>query len=178
MVRPVTPERVDTRAGTTVAEATLGPLAGALVGYATFGILATIVVAVAAAMDWDLDITATEWRELGFGGAVLTGILLFVAFLYGGFVAGRMSRTAGIPQGVGTFAAAILIAGVTALVVNVLADGDQAERLVSGLRAFGVPGSGDEWRQIGTVAAAASLGGMLAGSLLGGAAGERRDREV
>lgn len=175
MARTVTRERTATRDGTTVAEATLGPLGGALVGYATFAILVTIIGAVAAGMDRDFDITARDWQELGFGGGVATGVLLFVGFLYGGFVAGRMSRTAGIQQGIGTFVAALLLAALTALLVDAFADGDQAARLVDGLRALGVPGSGEEWRQIGTVAGIASIVGMLLGSVLGGAAGQRRD---
>jgi hypothetical protein len=45
--------------------------------------------------------------------------------------------------------------------------------VVRSLRSLGVPTSGQQWRQIGTVAGIASLAGMLLGSVLGGILGER-----
>jgi hypothetical protein len=80
----------------TLAEAALGPIAGALVGYATFGIIVMAVSAFAAAFDGDLGVIDGQgWREAGLATAIVTGAMLLVAYLYGGFVAGRMARTGG-----------------------------------------------------------------------------------
>jgi hypothetical protein len=60
-----------------------------------------------------------------------------------------------------------------AALVNAAGNGDIANRLQHALRTFGVPGSWEEWRQIGTAAGISSVVGMLAGSLLGSRIGER-----
>lgn len=95
----------------TFAEAILAPVAGALVGYATFGILATTIAALAGSSNASLQIPGDNWEGVGFGAAVVAGTLLFVGYLYGGFVAGRlagagrMGRTQGLlvfVAGVGT----------------------------------------------------------------------------
>jgi len=96
----------------TFAEAILAPLAGALVGYATFGILATIIAALAGSSNQSLQIPADNWEEVGFGAAVLAGTLLFVGYLYGGFVAGRLAGAGrmGRAQGLLVFVAGVGLA--------------------------------------------------------------------
>lgn len=47
------------------------------------------------------------------------------------------------------------------------------ERVRESLRNFGVPTSGRQWDDVGTVAGIAALVGMFVGSLLGGVLGER-----
>ncbi len=174
----VTTHPAAARTRTGAMDTVLAALAGALVGYASFTVLVTIVTALMAIAGRDLDITTRSWRELGFAGAVATGVFLFVGFLYGGYVAARMSRRPGILLGVATFGAGVAIAILTAVLVSVAADADQTDRLVGALRASGIPGSGGEWRQVGPLAALTTLVGMLAGALLGAAGGRRGDEIV
>ncbi|HVL91791.1 MAG TPA: hypothetical protein VM264_00435 [Acidimicrobiales bacterium] len=145
-------------------------LAGALVAYGAFAVLLAVTAAVAKAVGFDTDLSDSEWRRLGAAGGALVALVLLASYLYGGYVAGRMARRAGSLHGFLVFVTSVVLAvGVTAL-VNLFTDGDA---ILADLRAIGIPTSGDEWRNIGTVAGIGSLLAMLLGSLLGGRAGER-----
>jgi hypothetical protein len=101
-------------------------------------------------------------------------VLLFVAYLFGGYVSGRMARRAGLTNGLLVFVAALVVAAITVGVVQVTgASGEALERVRESLRNFGVPTSGRQWDDVGTVAGIAALVGMFVGSLLGGVLGER-----
>jgi hypothetical protein len=65
--------------------------------------------------------------------------------------------------------AIVLIAAVGAIVAS-QAD---ADTIRTNLRSLGVPTSGSEWSDIGTLAGIASLAAMLLGALVGGVLGER-----
>lgn len=145
-------------------------LAGTLVAYGAFAVLLAVTAAIASSAGLDTDLSANEWRDLGVaGGAVVAGVLL-VCYLFGGYVAGRMARRAGGTNGVGVFVLGLLVAvGVTGL-VNVFTDGDD---ILTNLRNVGIPTSGEEWKDVGTVAGVGSLLAMFLGSVLGGVLGER-----
>jgi len=64
----------------------------------------------------------------------------------------------------------VLVAVGAAAAVEALGATDD---VVASLERLGVPTTSEQWSDIGTVAGIASLVGMLAGCLLGGAAGER-----
>jgi putative membrane protein (TIGR04086 family) len=69
-------------------------------------------------------------------------VVLLLAYLFGGYVAGRMARRAGLLNGLAVFLLAIvLIAAVGALVAN-QAD---ADTIRTNLRSLGIPTSGTEW---------------------------------
>lgn len=145
-------------------------LAGTLVAYGAFAVLAAIAAAVAKGVGFDTDLSTNEWEQLGAAGGAVIGVVLFASYYFGGYVAGRMARRAGAFNGFFVFVLGIVLAvGVTAL-VNMFTDTDDVLR---NLRSIGVPTSSDEWQQIGTVAGIGSLLGMLLGSLLGGGMGER-----
>jgi hypothetical protein len=148
----------------------LSVLAGTLVAYGSFAVLVAIAAAIAEAVDVDTDLATNQWRELGIaGGAVVAGLLL-ICYLFGGYVAGRMARRAGVLNGALVFVLSLLVAvGVTGL-VNLFADSDA---ILQNLRNVGIPTSGDEWGDIATVAGIGSLLAMLLGSLLGGVLGDR-----
>ncbi|MGQ0521663.1 MAG: hypothetical protein ACT4PX_11005, partial [Actinomycetota bacterium] len=145
-------------------------LAGVLVAYGAFAVLVAVAAAVARSAGLGADLATDEWRDLGVaGGGVVAGVLL-LCYLYGGYVAGRMARRAGATNGSMVFALGLLVAaGVTGL-VNVFTDG---EDILRNLRNVGIPTSGEEWKDVGTVAGAGSLLAMLLGSVAGGALGER-----
>jgi hypothetical protein len=95
-------------------------------------------------------------------------VLLFVAYLFGGYVSGRMARRAGLTNGLLVFIAALVVVGITVGVVQVTgASGEALERVRESLRNFGVPTSGRQWDDVGTVAGIAALVGMFIGSFAG-----------
>lgn len=144
-------------------------LAGVLVAYGAFVVLAGITAGGLAAAGVDTEISGQELRQAGVAGGVVAGALLFVSYVFGGYVAGRMARRAGVSHGVLVFGFGVLIAVAVAAVVR---ESGATDRVVEGIKSLGVPTSADQWRDIGTVAGIASLAGMLVGSLLGGALGE------
>ena len=83
-------------------------LAGVLVAYGAFAILAGLAAAALDAFGDDTDIT-TDWETLGTtGGRVVAG-LLFLAYLFGGYVAGRMARRNGVLHGAGVLILGIIV---------------------------------------------------------------------
>jgi hypothetical protein len=118
-----------------------------------------------------IDLTES-WDKLTTRGGLLLGGLLFVSYLLGGYVAGRMGWRRGWLHGLAVFIGSIVIVGAVALLVRSLAKPDDVERVSDALRSFGIPTTRDEWRHVGSFVGAASLGGMFLGSLLGGVLGE------
>jgi hypothetical protein len=145
-------------------------LAGTLVAYGAFAVLLAIAAAVATGVGVDTDFSDNEWRRLGAAGGAVVAVVLFLAYWFGGYVAGRMSRRAGTTNGFLVFVLGVVLAVGVAGLVNLFADGDD---IVRELRGTGIPTTWDKWRDIGTVAGIGSILGMLFGSLLGGLAGER-----
>jgi hypothetical protein len=144
-------------------------LAGVLVAYGGFAILAGIAGGILEATDADADITA-RWGDLDLAAGLVVAGLLFLAYLYGGYVAGRMARRAGVLHGVGVFVLGLLIVAAVAVVVRQVAG---TEAVVDRLRDMGLPTTADEWSDVGTVGGLASLLAALAGAVIGGILGER-----
>jgi hypothetical protein len=74
------------------------------------------------------------------------------------------------------FVLAILVPAILAAILS--SQADQVDPSVGptalgNLRSIGIPTSGDEWAEIGTIVGLGSLLAMLAGSVLGGILGER-----
>lgn len=146
-------------------------LAGMLCAFGSFAVLAAIAGAVLRAMGVEStnDISG-DWREVGIGTGVVLALVLFLSYLFGGYVAGRMARRGGAMNGLLVFVLGILLAVGVGAAVGTQADGDA---LLANLRSIGVPTSGDEYSAIGTIAGLAAVAAMLFGSILGGIAGER-----
>ena len=166
----------DKAVSVTVPEAVTGPIAGAVLGYGVFAILLVIIGALFA--DNQFSIPDENWRNLGFGASILLGALLFVGYLYGGFIAGRVGGAGqkGIALGIGVFIAGLALAALAGWAVTAGTSGDQRDSAAQSLRALGAPGGSDDWRDIGTTAGVSSLVGMLLGSVAGGALAEQRTR--
>lgn len=146
-------------------------LAGTLVAYAAFAVLAAVVAAVLGAVGVDTTgLTSNDWRQAGIGGGIVAALVLLVSYFFGGYVAGRMARRAGALNGGLVFVLALLIAIVVGVAV-----GSQTgtEGVAGNLRTLGVPTSGAEYGDIATVAGIAAIVAMLLGAVLGGKAGER-----
>ncbi len=146
-------------------------LAGTLVAYAAFAILLAIVAAILAAVGVDTTgLTSNDWRQAGVVGGIVAALVLLLAYFFGGYVAGRMARRAGALNGGLVFVLAVLIAIVVGALVGTQTN---TEALADNLRTLGVPTSGSEYGDIGTVAGIAAIVAMLLGAVLGGKAGER-----
>ena len=150
-------------------------LAGVLVAYGAFALLAALVGAVAVVLDLDTDLASNDWATLGRGSAVTATVVAFVAYLFGGYVAGRMARRAGLVNGLAVFALAILLVVVVGAIVANQAD---TEAVQANLRSLGLPITAAEWARIGTVAGIGTLVGMLVGAGIGGVVGERWHSEL
>lgn len=146
-------------------------LAGTLVAFASFAVLLAIVGGILAAIGIDTaTLTANDYERLGIGGAVVAGLVLFVSYFFGGYIAGRLARRAGALNGGLVLLLAILIGAVVAAIVGTQAD---TEAVADNLRVIGVPTSGSDYSAIATVAGIVTLLAMIAGAVLGGLMGER-----
>ena len=148
-------------------------LAGVLVAYGAFALLAALVGAVAVGLDTEL--ASNDWATLGRGSAVTVTVVAFVAYLFGGYVAGRMARRAGLVNGLAVFVLALVVAVVVGAIVASQAD---TEAIQANLRSLGLPITAAEWARIGTVAGIGTLVGMLVGAGIGGVVGERWHGEL
>jgi hypothetical protein len=144
-------------------------LAGVLAAYGLFALLAGLAVGIIQAVNADIDLSS-NWRQLGVAGGVVVAGLLFLAYLFGGYVAGRMARRAGVLHGGVVFALGVVVVAAAAVIARQLGGADVAS---SNLRGLGVPTTANEWGDIATVAGLASLAAMLVGAVLGGLLGER-----
>jgi hypothetical protein len=58
-------------------------LAGVLVAYGAFAVLAALAAAAAAAIGLNTDLSANNWAELG--GGIVAAVVLLLAYLFGGY---------------------------------------------------------------------------------------------
>jgi hypothetical protein len=150
-------------------------LAGVLVAYGAFALLAALVGAVAVAIDLDTELASNDWATFGMGSAVTVTVVAFVAYLFGGYVAGRMARRAGLVNGLAVFALAVVLVVVVGAIAASQAD---TGTIQANLRSLGLPITGAEWARIGTMAGIGTLVGMLVGAGIGGVVGERWHSEL
>jgi hypothetical protein len=144
-------------------------LAGVLVAYGAFAILVALAAAVVGAIGYDTDLN-TDWERLGTSGGLIVAGLLLVAYLFGGYVAGRMARRNGLAHGLAVAILGLVVVGGVAALARSSA---VTETAAANLRSLGIPTTADEYGQAATVAGIASLVALILGSLLGGALGER-----
>ena len=145
-------------------------LSGTLVAYGAFLVVLAIAGGIAAALGVSTDLGSRDFHTLGLGGGIAVAVVLFISYLFGGYVAGRMARRAGAVNGLLVFVLGLLIAGAVGGAVAGLGGTDN---VVRGIRNVGLPTTWSQWRDIGTVAGIASLAAMILGSVLGGMSGER-----
>jgi putative membrane protein (TIGR04086 family) len=144
-------------------------LAGVLVAYGAFAILVALGAALVGAIGYDTDLS-TDWERLGTSGGLIVAGLLLLAYLFGGYVAGRMARRNGLAHGLAVAVLGLVVVAVVAALARSSAVTDTA---AANLRSLGIPTTADEYGQAATVAGIASLVALVLGSLLGGLLGER-----
>jgi hypothetical protein len=113
---------------------------------------------------------------VGIGGGIALLVVAFIAYLAGGYVAGRMARFNGLRQGFGVWLWAVIIAVVVALIGLIAgARFDVLARLNGFPR---IPLNEGTVTTAGIVTAVALAVVSLVGALLGGLAGMRYHRRI
>jgi len=144
--------------------------------------LGALLVGLLAAMGAAVGLTelseteaAGNASELGIGGAIALLVALGVAYLFGGYVAGRMSRFDGARQGMGAWLIGLIVTVVLAIAGALLgAEYNVLERL--DLPAL--PVGDTELASGGALALALVVLVTLVAAVVGGKAGEQYHRKV
>jgi len=120
--------------------------------------------------------TANDVQTVGIVGGIVLLVIVFVAYLCGGFVAGRMSRFNGVQQGVAVWLWAVIIAIVVAVISAVA--GARFDVLAN-LNGFPrIPINEGTLTLAGVVTAVGLAVVSLVGAILGGVLGMRFHRRV
>jgi hypothetical protein len=151
----------------------LSVLAGSLVAFGCFALLLALAGGVLGAAGMETDFSANDWRNIGVAGGVVVAVAQFISYLFGGYAAGRMSRRSGLAHGFLVFLTGLAVVAVAAAIVRAVGESADTDQILGNLRSVGIPTSGDEWSELGTVVGIGSLLAMLLGGLLGGSLGER-----
>ena len=115
-------------------------------------------------------------QTIGLVGAIVLLVIIFLAYVAGGYVAGRMARFNGVRQGVGVWLWALIIAVVVAILGAVA--GTQFN-LLANLNTFPrIPINEGDLTTAGVITAIAVALVALIGAVLGGLAGMRYHRRV
>jgi hypothetical protein len=119
--------------------------------------------------------TTTGLQNLGIAGAIVTAVILFVAYYAGGYVAGRMARFDGAKQGVAVWLWAIIVSVLAAIAGAVSSQFGLFSQFGSVAQ---VPINGQTLQVAGLVGIVAALALSLLGAVVGGLAGMRYHRRV
>ena len=139
-------------------------------------LLTAIGAGVGLARNLNADQALATAQTVGLVGGIVLLAIIFVAYLAGGYVAGRMARFNGVKQGVGVWLWAIIVAVVVA-VLSVIA-GSQFNILGS-LNGFPrVPVDEGQMTTGGLIVAILVVAVALVGAILGGLAGMRFHRRI
>ena len=154
---------------------------GWLTASGTAVLLAAVVTGVGAALGLSRDVeaattSATQTESVGLVGGILLVAIIFVAYLAGGYVAGRMARFNGLKQGLGVWLWAVIMAILAAVAgwlvdarLDVLAQVNSFPRL---------PVNEGTLTTAGLIVAIGVVAASLTGALLGGVTGMRYHRRV
>jgi hypothetical protein len=150
--------------------------AAAFFGWLSATGLAVLLLALVSAADVALGLTEGASAEaIGLRGAIALLVVLFLSYLAGGYVAGRMSRFSGARQGLAVW--------LTGLVVVLLCSGAAALmgsefNVLARLELPRIPVGEGTATTGGLVTLAAAAAATLVGASLGGALGTRYHRKV
>ena len=156
----------------------------AFFGWLTANGLAVILVAILSAAGVALglaqgvdtaDEAADQVETLGLGGGIAVLVVLFLAYLAGGYVAGRMARFDGARQGVAVWVIGLLVVLVLAAAGAIL--GSQYNVLQQ-LNLPRIPIDEGTATAAGIITLVAILVVTLVGALLGGKLGTRYHRRI
>ncbi len=150
-------------------------LLGWLTTVGTIVVLAAVLAAIASGMNLDSNTSSSDLRGVGLGAAIALLVVLFLGYLAGGYVAGRMARFHGVRQGLAVWLWGVVIA--IALSITAAIVGSQSTILVqANLPQIPFTSSGFTWQAI--LALVAVLLVTLLGAVLGGLMGMRFHRRI
>ncbi|SDN98338.1 hypothetical protein [Geodermatophilus sp. DSM 45219] len=121
------------------------------------------------------DEAAQQAATIGLTGGIALLVVLFLAYLAGGYVAGRMARFDGARQGLAVWLIGLVVVVLLAVLGVVL--GAQLD-LLAQLDVPSTPVSGSTATTAGVVAGSGALLVTLLGALLGGKLGTRYHRKI
>jgi hypothetical protein len=151
-------------------------LAGCIVAAGTFGLLLAVAGGVLAAFGMDTNtMNPADWRQLGIGGGIAACLGMLVAYLFGGYVAGRMARRRGALHGFGVFLVNTLAA---AALVGIAGWQMGSGPVLDAMRRNGIPTGWAAWNDVAPWVAGGALIAMLVGAVAGGRSGERWHHRV
>ncbi len=113
---------------------------------------------------------------IGMTTAIVLLVVVLVAYIAGGYVAGRMARFSGVKQGVGVWLWAIIVAVVLGVLGFIIGDQFNVLSRLSGLPAAPVSGTTATTGAVISILAVAVV--ALLGAILGGLAGMRYHRRI
>jgi hypothetical protein len=145
-------------------------VAGVFVAYGVIGACLGIAAAIMHPMGLTLDsLSDSDWQRLGLVAGLVAAAVFLGAFTFGGYTAGRMSRRAGLRNGVLVAVLGVVLLAAVAAVAQV--EG-ATSALIDRLGGLGAPTDGTTWYGLGVLSGGVALAGMILGSLLGGVRGE------
>jgi hypothetical protein len=153
---------------------------GWLAATGTAVILTGLLAAVGVGIGYNTGLTPQQAGAnapaIGLTAAIVLLVVVFVAYLAGGYVAGRMARFNGVRQGVGVWLWAIVVAIVLGVLGFIVGDQFNVLSRLSGLPTVPVSGTSATTGAIISLVAVAAV--ALVGAILGGLAGMRYHRRV
>ena len=154
---------------------------GWLTASGTAVLLAALVTGIGAALGLSRNVGAAgtspaQTQSVGFVGGIVLLAIIFVSYLAGGYVAGRMARFNGIKQGLGVWLWAVIIA-ILAAAAGLLA-GARFDLLAQVNSLPRLPLDDSTLTTGGIILAVGVVVASLIGALLGGLAGMRYHRRV
>jgi hypothetical protein len=155
----------------------------AFFGWLSANGLAVLLLAILSAAGVAFGLTQADIAEeaaqqataIGLTGGIALLVVLFLAYLAGGYVAGRMARFDGARQGLAVWIIGLLVVVLLAVLGVVL--GAQYN-VLSQLNLPSIPVSGSTATTAGVIAGVAALLASLLGALLGGGLGTRYHRKI
>lgn len=151
---------------------------GFLAAAGTAVILTALIVAAGAAVGvgTEREVQSEDVATIGLWGAVVVGVLVFIAYYCGGYVAGRMARFDGAKQGLAVWLWALVVAVVVAVLTLVAGT---EYNLFAQVNLFPrIPVDEGDVTTAGLVAAVTAAALALVGAVVGGLVGVRFHRKV
>ncbi len=153
---------------------------GWLTATGTAVLLTALITAVGAGVGLGKNLTATptpdQAQTIGLFGGIGLLVVIFIAYVCGGYVAGRMARFNGAKQGLGVWLWAIIIAIVVAVLTAVAGSKFNILGTLNGFPR--IPVSEGTLTTGGIIAAIALVIVALVGAVLGGLTGMRYHRRI
>lgn len=144
-------------------------LTGVVVAFGAMFVLTALIAGILVALGISEDLTPGQQADVGVATGIGFVAAQFLAYVWGGYAAGRMSRGAGAANG----ALVALLALVVGVAVGAIAAGIGAtEDVRTPFNSSQLPADG-EVLQWGAGLAAAALGAMFLGGIAGGSLGSR-----